>query len=240
MGTTPQQVTSLTEFLVVDRPLVYNIILGQPLLNVVQVVTSTYHLKMKFPTQHEKGMVKGDQAAAQNYYVMALKGKMKAKETLIVEDLDVRGEYPQISTVDEDITCIPLNGHQERCVQIRSCLPNTLRAKLSELLNEFINVFAWSTEDMPDIDPAIIEHRLQVNPNHRYVKQKKRSFSMERIKVIDEEVTKLVQANFVREVNYPEWLSNVVIVKKPNEKWLTCIDFTDLNKACPKDSFPLP
>jgi hypothetical protein len=53
-------------------------------------------------------------------------------------------------------------------------------------------------------------------------------------------VKKLLKAQFIREVYYPEWLANVVLVKKSNEKWRMCVDFTDLNKACPKDSFPLP
>ena len=55
-----------------------------------------------------------------------------------------------------------------------------------------------------------------------------------------DEMSKLLAANFIREVHYPEWLANVVIVKKANRKWRMCIDFTDLNQACPKDSFPLP
>ena len=55
-----------------------------------------------------------------------------------------------------------------------------------------------------------------------------------------DEVNKLLTANFIREVHYPEWLANVVMVKKANGKWRMCIDFTDLNQACPKDSFPLP
>ena len=55
-----------------------------------------------------------------------------------------------------------------------------------------------------------------------------------------DEMSKLLAANFIREVHYPEWLANVVIVKKANRKWKMCIDFTDLNQACPKDSFPLP
>ena len=54
-----------------------------------------------------------------------------------------------------------------------------------------------------------------------------------------EEVRKLLEAGFI-EVYYPDWLANVVVVKKPNEKWRMCIDFTDLNRACPKDSYPLP
>jgi len=54
------------------------------------------------------------------------------------------------------------------------------------------------------------------------------------------EVTRLLQAGVIREIDYPEWLANVVMVKKHNGKWRMCIDFTDLNKACPKDEFPLP
>jgi len=54
------------------------------------------------------------------------------------------------------------------------------------------------------------------------------------------EVTRLLQAGVIREIDYPEWLANVVMVKKHNKKWRMCIDFTDLNKACPKDEFPLP
>ena len=55
-----------------------------------------------------------------------------------------------------------------------------------------------------------------------------------------EEVEKLLEVGFIREVFYPDWLANVVMVKKNNGKWRICIDFTVLNKACPKDSFPLP
>ena len=62
----------------------------------------------------------------------------------------------------------------------------------------------------------------------------------ERQKAINEEVGKLLQAGAIREVEYPEWLANVVLVKKANGKWRLCIDFTEINKACPKDSFPFP
>ena len=55
-----------------------------------------------------------------------------------------------------------------------------------------------------------------------------------------DEVNKLLAAKFIWEVHYPEWLANVVMVKKANGKWRMCVDFTDLNQACPKDSFPLP
>ena len=72
------------------------------------------------------------------------------------------------------------------------------------------------------------------------VQQKRRAFAPERDQAIAEEVTKLLTAGFIHEVYYPDWLANVVLVKKANGKWRMCVDFTDLNKACSKDSFPLP
>ena len=93
---------------------------------------------------------------------------------------------------------------------------------------------------MGGIDPTVITHRLNVSPSFKPVKQKRRSLAPERQKVINEEVDKLLQAGVIREVEYPEWLSNAVLVKKVNGMWRLCIDFTDVSKACPKDSFPLP
>ena len=93
---------------------------------------------------------------------------------------------------------------------------------------------------MGGIDPTIITHRLNVSPSFKPVKQKRRSFPPDRKKTINEEVGKLLQAGAIREVEYPEWLANVVLVKKANGKRRLYIDFTDINRACPKDSFPLP
>ena len=92
---------------------------------------------------------------------------------------------------------------------------------------------------MGGIDPTVITHRLNVSLSFKPIKQKRRSFAPERQKAINEEVEKLLQAGAVREVEYLEWLANVVLFKKANGKWRLCIDFTDINRACPKDSFPL-
>jgi hypothetical protein len=67
-----------------------------------------------------------------------------------------------------------------------------------------------------------------------------RRFDEEKHKVIDEEVYKLLEAGFIKEVHHLEWLANPVLVKKKNGKWRMCVDYTSLNKACPKVSFPLP
>ena len=65
-------------------------------------------------------------------------------------------------------------------------------------------------------------------------------FAQKRDKAIVEEVRKLLEVGFIREVYYPDWLANVVMDKKANRKLRMCVDFTDLNRACPKDSSPLP
>src|SRR3954465_4094390 len=93
---------------------------------------------------------------------------------------------------------------------------------------------------MPGIDPSIISHHLSVQPEFKPVQQKKRNLGIDRQRAAEEEVDRLLEADFIREINYPQWLANIVMVKKSSGKWKMCVDFTDLNKACPKDSFPLP
>ena len=92
---------------------------------------------------------------------------------------------------------------------------------------------------MPKIDPSVMVHKLNVSLTFPPIHQKKRVFAQERDQAIAEKVRKLQDAEFVREVYYPDRLANMVMVKKANGKWRMCMDFIDLNKACPKDSYPL-
>ncbi|KAJ9544554.1 hypothetical protein OSB04_024261 [Centaurea solstitialis] len=114
------------------------------------------------------------------------------------------------------------------------------RPWIHDMKAEHSDCFAWSHEDMVGIDPNIISHKLNVDPSFKPIKQKRRKFAPERNKVINDEVDNLLKTGKIREVKYPDWLANVVVVQKKNGKWRVCIDFTDLNKACPKDPFPLP
>ncbi|KAI5353741.1 hypothetical protein L3X38_006635 [Prunus dulcis] len=93
---------------------------------------------------------------------------------------------------------------------------------------------------MPGISPDIISHRLSVNPAVRPVRQKRRAYDPERYEAMKAEVDRLSSIRFIREVDYPTWLANVVMVHKPRKGWRMCVDYTNLNRACPKDSFPLP
>ncbi|KAG7552038.1 Ribonuclease H-like superfamily [Arabidopsis thaliana x Arabidopsis arenosa] len=128
----------------------------------------------------------------------------------------------------------------DRKVRIGVTLTGEIKEALIELLRKNKTSFAWSAADMPGIDPSIICHKLNVDPSFKPVKQKRRKLGVERAKAVNDEVDKLLKIGSIREVQYPEWVANTVVVKKKNGKDRVCIDFTDLNKACPKDSFPLP
>ena len=93
---------------------------------------------------------------------------------------------------------------------------------------------------MPRILREVAKHTLKIHPGSRPVKQRLRRFDEEKHRAIDEEKAKLSAAGFIKEVYLQEWLANPVLVRKKSGKWRMCVDYTGLNKACPKDPFPLP
>ena len=160
---------------------------------------------------------------------------MAAKEnhTWVIEEKEVN-EMEALETV------ILAKDETAKTTRIGTTLSLGMRAKLVQFLQENLDVFAWSHEDMPGIPTEVIQHKLNVNPERKPVQQRRKAFAPERDQAIRDEVARLLTAGVIREVYYPDWLANVVLVKKANEKWRTCVDFTDLNKACSKDNFPLP
>ena len=107
-------------------------------------------------------------------------------------------------------------------------------------LEKNVDVFAWSVYEALSIDPNFICHHLNVNPSITPKRQPPRRPSKEHAEAVRNEVTKLKQAKAIKEVFYPQWLADTVVVKKKTGKWRACVDFTDLNKACPKDPFLMP
>ena len=103
-----------------------------------------------------------------------------------------------------------------------------------------MDVFAWAHSDMVDINLIHASHKLNVISSAMSVKQKIRRFRPDRYQVIQAKVDKFLVARFIREIKYPEWLANVVVVPKKGGKWRMCMDYMDLNEVYPKDSFPLP
>ena len=93
---------------------------------------------------------------------------------------------------------------------------------------------------MPGILREVAEHTLKIHSGSKPVKQHLRRFDKEKRRAIGEEIAKLLATGFIREVHHPEWLANPVLVRKKSRKWRMCVDYMSLNKACPKDLFPLP
>jgi hypothetical protein len=102
------------------------------------------------------------------------------------------------------------------------------------------DIFAWDASQMPGIPREVIEHHMKIHPDAKPVSQKPRRQSIEWQDFIHEEVQKLLRAVFIEEIHHPVWLANPIIVPKANGKLRMCIDYTNLNKACPKYPIPLP
>ena len=140
----------------------------------------------------------------------------------------------------EDLVKVVIGDDPKFFFQIGSQLPHQEREELIEFLRKNIDVFAWNAYEAPGVDPKFICHHLNVNPLIAPKKQPPRRPSKEHVEAVRKEVTRLKQAGAIKEVFYPEWFANTVVVKKKNGKWRVYVDFTDLNKACPKDLFPMP
>ena len=217
LGDPPCQATTTIRFLIVDSPSAYNVLLGRPSLNAIKAIPSAYHMVIKFPTANGVGMVRGDQRVARECYSASM--KQKAVDSIYVDELNMRDKVNTRPEPSEELEPIQLDDHLKHLAYIGSKLAEHLRSLLIRFLKQNKDVFAWKQKDIGGIDPAIITHKLSVSPSFKLVKKKRRSFTPERQKVIKEEVGKLLQTGVIREVEYLEWLANVVLVKKANGKW---------------------
>ncbi|KAL0411875.1 UNVERIFIED_CONTAM: hypothetical protein Slati_3777200 [Sesamum latifolium] len=237
-----------------DIPSAYNMILGRPTLNTFQAVISTYHIKIKFPTPGGIGEVQGDPLQSRWCYVDAVhrgekrggddtqdkappNKKGKAPEDKISETTETPAKV-QLAEELLNIQIIP--GDLDKTTRIGSHLGEEAKKEITLCLQRNAYIFAWTPQDLEGIDPQVITHHLNIDPNYKPIKQKKIYFGPEKDKIIQAEVNKLMAAGHIEEIQFPEWLSNVVLVPKLGGKWRMCINFRDLNKACPKDFYPLP
>ncbi|CAL5202632.1 unnamed protein product [Lathyrus oleraceus] len=149
-------------------------------------------------------------------------------------------EHPVRPIPDGEFELIPLGDDPERTVKIGKGLPEETREELVACLKENSDLFAWNAAEMPGLDPEIACHKLAVDRAAKPIAQRRRKQSPEKAEAAERAVKDLLEANFISEAQYTTWLSNVVLVKKNNGKWRMCVDYTDLNRACPKDAFPLP
>ena len=176
-------------------------LLGRPSLNTIRAIPSAYHMVIKFQTTNGVGMVRGNQRIDRECYSASM--KQKTVDNIYVDELDMRDEVSTQPTPSEELKPVQLGDQPEHLVYIGSKLAEDIKSPLIRFLKQNMEVFAWKQEDMGGIDPTVITHRLKVSPSFKPFKQKKRSFASERHKAINEEVDKLLQANAIREVEYP-------------------------------------
>ncbi|KAL0451749.1 UNVERIFIED_CONTAM: Transposon Tf2-12 polyprotein [Sesamum latifolium] len=175
---------------------------------------------------------------AQIYHVTLIEdGEIEEEDA---EDAPVELEEGVKVTIDELREVNLGNTEDPRPIYTSASLTQEEEEAYIMLLHEFKNVFAWSYKEMPGLDPKVAVHHLSVKKGARPVKQGQRRFRPELIPLIETEVNKLIEVGFIREVKYPMWISSIVPVREKNGQIRVCVDFRDLNNACPKDDFPLP
>uniref|UniRef100_A0A2N9ESR6 Uncharacterized protein n=1 Tax=Fagus sylvatica TaxID=28930 RepID=A0A2N9ESR6_FAGSY len=215
-----------TEFVVIDVPSPYTAIMGRRWLHRLKAVPSSFHQKLRFPTDFGIMEIKGDQVASKQCIMAALE---KARDT-----------HTETYSSCEELDTVIFSSDPEKYFKIGRELSPGNRTELIDFLVGNVDVFAWDPYEVPGVDPNYIEHRLNTDPHSKPVQQKARRSAPVHAEAVQKEVEKLLQAGAIREIQYPTWLSNTVVVKKKNGKWRVCVDFTNLNQACPKDPFPLP
>ena len=132
------------------------------------------------------------------------------------------------------------DGYIPRPTFVNANLSDDCKADLIKLLKEYVDCFAWEYSEMPDLSRNLVEHQLPIKAGFRPYKQPSRHFNPVMYDRIKEEINCLLNVGFIRSCRYAEWISNIVpIEKKDSGKIRVCIDFRDLNKATPKDEYPM-
>ncbi|GJV09578.1 hypothetical protein Tco_1347234 [Tanacetum coccineum] len=211
-------------FMIIRSLSSYNDIIGRPRIIEIQAVPSTTHGMLKFPVDE---------------------GIVTIRSTILIPAecatvITSSKEIPKEAEVHHENFKVALHPNfPDQEVAIRGTLSAKGRTKLCSLLKKNLDIFAWQLSDMTGVPRSIAEHRINIREGYSPVRQKKRGQAPEHAKAIQAEVQKLVEAWIVRDIYYHEWLSNPVMVKKHDCSWRMCVDFTDLNKACPQDCYPL-
>nr|XP_043637874.1 uncharacterized protein LOC122608865 [Erigeron canadensis] len=235
IGEAPRIRSEALTFVIVRAESPYNIILGRPAMRKLGMVPSPIHAIVKFPTPRGIGFVKTEpHPEVQCSQVLSPKAGECSKKK---ENLETETEKIFIN-----------NKYPDQHIMIGKQLPTDYKRKLKEVLERNKDVFAWEPADMTGVPRELkisgevfdTQHHLNARPHMEPIKQKRRSLAPDRNKAAKEQVEDLVKAGILREVKYQSWVANLVMVRKHDGGWRVCVDFTDINKACPKDCYPLP
>ncbi|XP_072081004.1 uncharacterized protein [Arachis hypogaea] len=211
----------MAEFVVLRDSTTYNIILGRKTINDVEAVINTKQLVMKFVADDGSvGSIRGDleTAVACDNASLSLRKKSKEASGVFLADLDVRVDDKPRPEPKGDLEKFRVGDTEEKFTFVNRNLPHEMKEPLIEMIRANGDLFAWTPADMPGIDPRDMSHHLAVKPDARLVAQRRRKMSQERAEEVAKQTASLLEAGFIRELDYSTWLSNVVLVKKHNGK----------------------
>jgi hypothetical protein len=224
----------------------YNTIFGWGLLNTFEAALHSGYLYLKVPAtiaiitvfdsqKKARNIERGFAPDHKNVYFLREDTKQHEQEHPSSKR-EISTEFKKAIKAECDFKRVALDPRvSDKTVCISTEMSPQEQAELLQFLDKNSNVFAWSTSDLVGVSWEVIEHKLQVNPHAKPKNQKLHKMSEEKIEAAKAYVQRLLDARFIREVRYSQWLANIVIVRKKNRKWWMCTNFTD----CPKDDFPL-
>ncbi|WCJ23761.1 hypothetical protein M5689_005769 [Euphorbia peplus] len=186
-------VRTVTDFLVIDTPIAYNLIIGRLLIAGSWGAISLYYLAWMIPTEQGMAVALGSQSVARHTYMTSL--EIVPQESVLVEEVKERGEPVdaiEVVTLEEG-----------KVVQVSAELQEDSKKIVIAALEENKEVFAWISADIVGVSREVMEHTLDIDPEYTPVKQKKRNQGVERQQFIKSEVEKLLEFGRINEVHYP-------------------------------------
>ncbi|GKC32456.1 reverse transcriptase domain-containing protein [Tanacetum coccineum] len=230
-------VTKTLTFIIVKADSPHNLLLGRTAMQQIGIVVSTVHGAIKFH------MPRGIGTIFLEY------NSQKPKE----EDDGSTNKYQGneeiiLSFIDTEERVVINDKYLKQKITIGRQLPTRIKIRLRDLLKRYIDVFAWTSAHITGVPRVLMiegetfntEHRINIFNHAEPIKQKKISLASKRNEVIYNHVEELTGAGILQEVKYQTWVSNLMVVKKDNEKWKLRVDFININKACIREPHPLP
>ncbi|GKE33106.1 reverse transcriptase domain-containing protein, partial [Tanacetum coccineum] len=234
IGDTPLSRTKTLNFVIVRSDSPHNMLLGRTTMQRMGILVLTIHGAIKFHTKKRiETVLLIDEAN---------KGTRRARK------IPATSKERVLSCVNAEEKIIVNNKYLNQTVTIRKHLPDHFKKELQNLLKSNADVFAWTHSDMTGILRTIIvegkpfntEHKMNKYSHIKPIKQNKRGLGPDRNMAACKEIEELTKARILRKAKCQTWVANPVMVKKSDGGWRICVDFTDINKACPKDCYPLP
>jgi hypothetical protein len=228
-------ITKQVVFDIVDMDYPYNAIIRRGILNAFEAILHPAYLCMKIPSDQGPIAVHGSQEGSR-------RAEGNWTDSRAIHNIDEAKAHQyhkyirdKAASADQPKSMLLCKDIAKQKVLFGSQLSDEQEKALLKFLFNNKDAFAWSANDLCGVNRDVIEQSLNVDPTVRPRKQKLRKMSDDKAEGERNEVKWLLSARVIREVTYLEWLANTVMVNKANGKWRMCIDFTDLNKACPKD-----